>query len=163
MKSTLSKTKIKENILKTFLFSISSFIFVYSLLQICFNSNTRLRHCIWWERDELINQSKYVIGSGVAPFIPGIVFTRLQMYCKTPVEWLYKSQPKSPKKRTVVSLYKRWDKSGQRRKEIINNCSSIVWTVQDSRKEDPEKRANTNSKSQQRECLLKNNKLGIHL
>ena len=30
MKSTLSKTKIKENILKTFLFSISSFIFVYS-------------------------------------------------------------------------------------------------------------------------------------
>ena len=38
---------------------------IYSQLQICYNRNTRLCHSTWWERDELINHSKYITGSGV--------------------------------------------------------------------------------------------------
>ena len=41
------------------MFIIFSFISVYS-----FNRNTRLRYSSWWESDELINYSKYIIGSG---------------------------------------------------------------------------------------------------
>ena len=41
------------------------FIF-YMFFRICnFRiTETRLRHSLWWERDELINHSKYIIGSG---------------------------------------------------------------------------------------------------
>ena len=59
------KNKNKRNHWDTFLFIIFfSFISVCSQLQICYNRNTLLRHSIWWERNELINQSKDIIGSG---------------------------------------------------------------------------------------------------
>ena len=62
--NTLYRIKIKEKHWEKFLLLIFSLISVYSWLEICYNSNTYLRHSTWWERDELIYHSKYIIGTG---------------------------------------------------------------------------------------------------
>ena len=59
IKYTLSRTKIKEIIKIHFCLSFSP---LYLYIRSCkfVAVNTRLRHSTWWERDELINLSKYL-------------------------------------------------------------------------------------------------------
>ena len=59
IKYTLSRTKIKEIMKIQFCLSFSA---LYLYIRSCkfVAVNTRLRHSTWWERDELINLSKYL-------------------------------------------------------------------------------------------------------
>ena len=62
-RSHFQEWKSKE-IIKIYFFIFFSFISVCSSLQICYNENTRLQHSTWWGRNELINHSEHIIGSG---------------------------------------------------------------------------------------------------